>query len=300
MDLTQLELFRAVAEEGSISAAAQRMHRVPSNLTTRIRQLESELGVDLFIREKLRLRLSPSGWNFLDYTRRILDLVEQARSAVSGNEPQGAFVLGSQESTAAVRIPPLLAAYHQRYPKVELDLSTGPSGDMIDGVLAGRFAAAFIDGPVNHPLLEGVPAYDEELVIIAGRDHPPITRAQQVNGRALYAFRANCSYRRDFENWFVADGATPGRIFEMESYHGMVACVSAGAGLALVPLSMLQSMPAAANVSIWPIGKPQRPVQTWLTWRRGMRSANLLAMLELLGAEQPAATTADLPAPASA
>lgn len=284
MDLTQLELFRAVAEEGSITAAAQRVHRVPSNLTTRIRQLEAELGVQLFIREKLRLRLSPSGWSFLDYARRILDLVNEAKAAVTGNEPQGAFALGSQESTAAVRIPPLLADYHRRFPKVELDLSTGPSGDMIDGVLAGRFAAAFIDGPVNHPLLEGVAVYDEELVIIAGREHAPVSRAQDINGRAIYAFRANCSYRRLFEQWFVADGATPGKIFEMESYHGMVACVSAGAGLALVPLSMLQSMPGIDNVSVWRLEEPFRRAQTWLTWRRGMRSPNLLAMLELLPA----------------
>ena len=51
MDLTQLEMFNAVAEAGSITQAAAKVHRVPSNLTTRLRQLETELGVDLFIRE---------------------------------------------------------------------------------------------------------------------------------------------------------------------------------------------------------------------------------------------------------
>ena len=135
MDLTQLEFFRAVAQDGSITAAAGRLHRVPSNLTTRIKQLESELGAELFIREKSRLRLSPTGRSFLDYAERILDLVEEARQVASGAEPHGSFSLGSMESTAAVRIPELLARYHQRFPKVQLDLSTGPSGEMIDGVL---------------------------------------------------------------------------------------------------------------------------------------------------------------------
>ena len=111
MDLVQLEIFKAVAEHGSISAAAQQIHRVPSNLTTRIKQLEQDLGVDLFIREKSRLRLSPAGWSFLEYARRILDLVQEARATVAGEEPQGAFPLGSLESTAAVRIPALLAAH---------------------------------------------------------------------------------------------------------------------------------------------------------------------------------------------
>ena len=99
----QLEIFKAVAEQGSISAAAQLIHRVPSNLTTRIKQLEQDLGVELFIREKSRLRLSPAGWNFLGYARRILDLVQEARATVAGEEPQGAFALGSLESTATVR-----------------------------------------------------------------------------------------------------------------------------------------------------------------------------------------------------
>lgn len=289
MDLTQLELFKAVAEEGSITAAAAKVHRVPSNLTTRIKQLESELGVDLFIREKLRLRLSANGHSFLDYTRRILDLVDEARLAVSSGEPQGVFTLGSLESTAAVRIPPLLAAYHQRYPKVELDLSTGPSGDMIDGVLAGRFAAAFVDGPL-HPLLDGIPVFEEEMLLVTAKGHAPVTRALDVSGETVYAFRANCSYRRHLESWFIADGATPGRIFEMESYHGMLACVSAGAGLAMVPRSMLESMPGSSNVSAWPLGGEYSWRQTWLTWRRGTRSPNLLGMQEMLEGQASAAT----------
>ncbi len=72
MDLTQLEMFNAVALTGSITQAAAKVHRVPSNLTTRIRQLEADLGVSLFIRENQRLRLSPAGHNFLRYSQRTV------------------------------------------------------------------------------------------------------------------------------------------------------------------------------------------------------------------------------------
>ncbi|OLF53829.1 putrescine utilization regulator PtrR [Pseudomonas chlororaphis] len=282
MDLVQLEIFKAVAEQGSISAAAQLIHRVPSNLTTRIKQLEQDLGVELFIREKSRLRLSPAGWSFLDYARRILDLVQEARLTVAGEEPQGSFSLGSLESTAAVRIPALLAAYNQKHVKVELDLSTGPSGTMIDGVLSGRLAAAFVDGPVLHPSLEGVPVFEEEMVVIAPLGHGPITRGRDVNGASIYAFRANCSYRHHFERWFSEDAAVPGKIHEMESYHGMLACVSAGAGLALMPRSMLDSMPGCGTVSIWQLAQPFRFLQTWLIWRRGTVSRSLTHFVRLL------------------
>lgn len=111
MDLTQLEMFNAVALTGSITQAAQKVHRVPSNLTTRIRQLEADLGVELFIRENQRLRLSPAGHNFLRYSKQILALVDEARMVVAGDEPQGLFSLGALESTAAVRIPESLARF---------------------------------------------------------------------------------------------------------------------------------------------------------------------------------------------
>ncbi|BCU55721.1 putrescine utilization regulator PtrR [Enterobacter kobei] len=282
MDLTQLEMFNAVARTGSITQAAQQVHRVPSNLTTRIRQLEADLGVDLFIRENQRLRLSPAGHSFLHYSQQILALVDEARSVVAGDEPQGLFSLGALESTAAVRIPVTLADYNQRYPRIQFDLATGPSGTMIDGVIDGRLSAAFVDGPVMHPGLEGIPVYREEMMLVAPAGHPPVTRAAEVNGVSIYAFRANCSYRRHFESWFQADHATPGRIHEMESYHGMLACVIAGAGLALMPRSMLESMPGHHQVSAWPLAENWRWLTTWLVWRRGAKTRPLEAFIDLL------------------
>jgi DNA-binding transcriptional LysR family regulator len=282
MDLTQLEMFNAVAQTGSITQAAQKVHRVPSNLTTRIRQLEADLGVELFIRENQRLRLSPAGHSFLRYSQQILALVDEARMVVAGDEPQGLFSLGSLESTAAVRIPPTLALYNQRYPKIQFDLATGPSGTMIDGVTEGRLSAAFVDGPVMHPALEGVPVYQEEMMIVTPKGHAPVARASDVNGTSIYAFRANCSYRRHFESWFHADRATPGRIHEMESYHGMLACVIAGAGLAMIPRSMLESMPGHHQVDAWPLAEKWRWLTTWLVWRRGGMTRQLEAFITLL------------------
>ncbi|ELX6957948.1 LysR family transcriptional regulator [Salmonella enterica] len=233
MDLTQLEMFNAVALTGSITQAAAKVHRVPSNLTTRIRQLEADLGVSLFIRENQRLRLSPAGHNFLRYSQQILALVDEARMVVAGEEPQGLFSLGALESTAAVRIPALLAGYNQRYPKIQFALTTGPSGAMLDGVLEGKLNAAFIDGPLMHPGLEGIPAYQEEMMIVAPHGHSVI----------------------------------------------------AGAGIALMPASMLNSMPGHHQVEAWPLAEKWRWLNTWLMWRRGAMTRQLEAFIELLNAQ---------------
>lgn len=282
MDVTQLEMFVAIVDTGSISAAARRIHRVPSNLTTRIQQLEASLGVQLFIREHQRLRLSPAGHDFLSYSRRILALIAEAKQAITGEEPSGTLRLGALESTAAVRIPAILAEFNQRYPRVQLDLTTGPSGEMIKRVLDGSLSAAFVDGPLSHPALGGIPVFDEEMMIVTPSSLAPVKRAQQVDGLPLYAFRNNCTYRHHFEAWFAADEAAPGRIYEMESYPSILACVAAGAGVAQMPRSMLEIMPGSSQVNAWPLSDAWRWITTWLVWRHDAQTRQLHAFTQVM------------------
>lgn len=282
MNTTQLEMFVAVAETGSISAAARRIHRVPSNLTTRIQQLEASLGTSLFIRERQRLRLSPAGHDFLSYSRRILTLVDEAKMAVAGEEPSGSLRLGALESTATVRIPTLLAEFNQRYPRVQLDLSTGPSGEMVDNVLSGTLSAAFVDGPLSHPALGGIPVFNEEMMLITPQTLPRISSAQQVNGLPLYTYRDNCTYRHHIEAWFAAGHAAPGRLYEMESYPTILACVAAGAGVAQMPRSLLESMPGCIQVNAWPLTGSWRWLTTWLIWRHDAQTRQLQAFTQMM------------------
>jgi DNA-binding transcriptional LysR family regulator len=121
----------AVAEEGSVTRAAERLHRVPSNLSTRLRQLEEQLGVELFLRERQRLQLSPAGKVLLDYAHRLSALRDEALAAGAGGQPAGDFVLGTMYSTAAVHLPALLARYHQAYPAVNLQVQRRPSGELL-------------------------------------------------------------------------------------------------------------------------------------------------------------------------
>ena len=134
-----------------------------------------------------------------------------------------------------------------------------------------------------------MPVYREEMMLVTPAGQAEISRAAQVSGSDVYAFRANCSYRRHLESWFHADRATPGRIHEMESYHGMLACVIAGAGIALMPRSMLESMPGHHQVEAWPLAENWRWLTTWLVWRRGAMTRQLEAFIALLNERlQPA------------
>ncbi|MBP2167538.1 DNA-binding transcriptional LysR family regulator [Erwinia toletana] len=282
MDLTQLRMFCSVAETGSVARAAEQLHRVPSNLTTRLRQLEQELGTDLFIREKQRLRLSPMGHNFLCYAQRILALSEEALSMTRTGEPAGNFALGSMESTAATRLPALLAAYHQRYPAVALSLMTGTSGEIIERVRAGTLAAAMVDGPVAYDELNGCVSFREQMVLISSVDHRAIHSPADASGDTLFAFRHSCSYRLRFESWFRESGVQPGNVMEIQSYHAMMACVASGAGLAMIPWSVLSQMPDQQRVQVHPLPPQYRDSATWLIWRRDAFTPNVEALKYLI------------------
>jgi len=281
MEFSQLRIFQAVAEEGSITRAAERLHRVPSNLSTRLKQLEEQLGVDLFLRERQRLQLSPAGKVLLDYAAKLFALHDEAHAAVQGGQPAGDFLLGTMYSTAATHLPDLLAAYHRAYPAVNLQVQSGPSGELLEGLLTNRLDAALVDGPLEFAGLDGVPLCDERLVLITEADHPPVHSALDVQGRAVFTFRRGCSYRMRLEAWFAHDHATMGRAMEIESYQGMLACVIAGSGVALMSESMLASLPGRERVTVHPLAEPFASATTWLMWRKGMVGANLNAWIEL-------------------
>lgn len=289
MEFSQLRIFQAVAEEGSITRAAERLHRVPSNLSTRLKQLEEQLGVELFVRERQRLQLSPAGKVLLDYTGKLFALRDQASAAVMGGKPAGDFALGTMYSTAAIHLPALLACYHKQYPAVNLQVQSAPSGELLEGLLTGRLDAALVDGPLELAGLDGVPLCEERLVLITEIDHPPVRSARDVEGRSVFTFRRGCSYRMRLEAWFAHYHATMGRAMEIESYQGMLACVIAGSGVALMSESMLASLPGRDSVAMHPLAEPFVGATTWLMWRKGMVGANLNAWIEVQQAVYPAA-----------
>jgi DNA-binding transcriptional LysR family regulator len=283
VNFADLQVFKSVVDEGGVIRAASKLHRVPSAVTTRIKQLEASMGVKLFHRDKQRLHLSPAGELLLDYAERLIQLSEEARDVVTGTMPRGVFKLGALESTTASRLPPILAGFHSRYPDVRLELTTG-TNDWLLGQLAERkLDAVFIAEVPSGRTVEHIPVFAERLTLISSEDHAPIKRAGDVEGLSLIAFPEGCAYRRVLQRWLGADSLATFRVLDLSSYHAIVACVAAGTGVALMPESVLDTMPHA-NVRKHPIPKAQSQITTPLVWRRGEISASVLALRSLLAA----------------
>jgi len=282
MDLVELHIFKTVAEQGGITKAAAALHRVQSNVTTRVKQLEDRVGAKLFHRQGRRLVLSSEGKVLLAYADRMLRLSDEAQAALKGHGPHGVFKLGTLESTAATRLPPVLARYHRGYPAVRLELITGTSGALVDRVLRGEIEAAFVAEPFAEKSLETQHVFTEELVLITPKGHRRVTRPQDVDERIVLGFTTGCSYRRRLESWLGRSSIVAERVMEYGSYHAITACVAAGAGIAVVPKSVLRTTGVEGQVTVHALPASIAHAKTMLVWRSGYRSAPLDALRQEL------------------
>ncbi len=282
MDLIQLRMFCTVAHCGSIIGAAKQLYRVPSNLTTRIKQLEQELGVSLFIREKQRLSLSVPGRHFLSYANRILALSDEAINQFHQKEPCGQLSLGTMDSLAATRLPDILAAYHQLYPTVDLTLEIGTSGKIIRKLLNGQLAMALVDAPEEYEQCDSCVAFRDQLVLISSLSLADPLRPEHLSNLTFYTFDRSCSYRQRLELWLKTLSPVPIKFMELHSYHAMIACVAGGGGGAVIPLSLLEQITSPTQVKTHLLPEPYREITIKLLWRKDSPLPSIKAMASLV------------------
>ncbi|MBK3777929.1 LysR family transcriptional regulator [Azospirillum brasilense] len=240
MDLAGLRVVKAVADTGSVSRAAETLNCVQSNVTARLKRLEENLGVPLFLRLSRGMAPTPAGRVLADYADRVLRLVAQARDAVADAAGRGGRLsVGTMETTAAVRLPPILARFHAENPDVDLTLVPGPTETMLGEVLAGRIDGAFVSGAVEHPELVSRPVFEEELVLVE-----PASGITSESGRnTLLAFRRGCAYRARAETAMREAGRVPYRVMEFGALEAILGCVGAGMGVTVLPRVVVEREP---------------------------------------------------------
>ncbi|MDR2076570.1 MAG: LysR family transcriptional regulator [Desulfovibrio sp.] len=286
MELAALRTFISVVEKGGISRAAEELNRVPSSVTTRIFSLEDSLGVQLFLREGKRLYLTSEGRTLYSYARRIMELAYEAENQVRSKDPRGRFRIGAMESTAATRLPQPLADLHAKYPRLELELATGPSSMlMFKELLANKFDAVFVTDAPSDVRVESMPAFEEELVLIAAKGHRAVSEPEDIACKTILAFKEGCFYRKRLVAWFRVFNLEPDRIMDLSSYNVIFGAVAAGMGIAIVPTGIVELFPNKNAVSIHRLGSPFGRALTELVWRKGQYSANIAALQECLAGQ---------------
>jgi DNA-binding transcriptional LysR family regulator len=269
MDTGDLKIFEAVARLGGMNRAAAELNTVQSNVTARIKALEADLGCVLFERHARGVSLTEAGQRLLPYAGSAARLLADARRAVRDDGvPRGLLTIGSLETTAALRLTPLLAGYAGAYPEVDLVLRTGTTPELIGEVLEGRNDGAFVCGPVAHAELLEEPMFREELVMLAAPGVASSDDALAGGEVRIVVLRAGCSYRQRLETLLAQRGISVSRRLEFGTLEAIFGCVAAGLGITLLPRALIGPVWEAGRVSLHPLPAADARVDTVFIRRR--------------------------------
>jgi len=274
MESAELRIFQMVAREGSITKAASRLGYVQSNVTARIQQLEAELGTVLFFRHNRGMTLSSSGKTLLGYADKIVGLLDEATKALaSTSEPSGPLMIGSTQTAAAVRLPKLFASYYEQYPNVLLSLTTGHTQFLMEKVLHYELDGAFIGGECDHPELQSIPAFVEELVIVSSTT---IADLDEALARPILVYSTGCSYRAVLERFLHAHGQISPVIMEFGTIEAIIGGVSAGLGISLLPRSVTSRHEGEGIIRTHEVSDPLGHMKTEFIMRKDSFISNAL------------------------
>ncbi|WP_435969518.1 LysR family transcriptional regulator [Streptomyces sp. Qhu_M48] len=273
MELRLLATFEKVATVLSFTRAAAELGYAQSSVTGQIKSLESSLGVELFERLGSRIRLTGAGERLLPYARRMSELAEEARGAVTeAAEPSGPISVGTMESLTSYRLPPLLEYFHHRYPGVRLTLRPTLGDETRQALRQGTYDVGFLMEPdTEHEGLESEVLAPEPLVLVAAPDHPLAGRTalptEDLAASRLLGTEPGCPYRDLFEEE-LREWAPP--FMEFGTIEATKRGVAAGLGVALLPRVAVAAELSAGTLVPLPWEAPFT-LFTQLAWRRGKR-----------------------------
>jgi DNA-binding transcriptional LysR family regulator len=225
---------------------------------------------------------------------KIARLLNEAKRAVEDDgRPKGQLKIGSLETTAAYRLPSLIARYGSAYPAVDMSLKTATNLKLIEDVLNHELDGAFVCGPLDHPDLEHTVVFYEELVIATAPGRKKFS-SNIENGRLKILVKGEgCAYRDRLEEMLIRRGINISRI-EFGTLDAIVGCVAAGLGETLLPKSVLAPAVKEKRVEVHPLTPDEAKVETLFVRRRdAFVSSALGAFLEVALSENGLAQAAE-------
>lgn len=248
MELTPLRTFLALAREGNMTRAAAALHLTQPALSSQLTRLEEELGHRLFDRTPKGLVLTDTGRLFRGHVEEALGRLEEGRLALdrmAGLEI-GALAIGGGATATTYLFPPLLGAFHGRYPSIRLFVREQGSASVVEGILAGELDLGVVTLPI--PMAELVTAsgaklevetwVEDELHLIVPRDHPLAGRASfswaDLRGQPFVLFEAGSAVRGLIDRHLKDAGITVEIVMELRSIESIKQMVAAGIGAAFV------------------------------------------------------------------
>src|SRR6185437_6989059 len=246
MNLHHLAIFHAVAETGSISACAERMHISQPAISRQLKAFEQRIGVVLFERLPRGMRLTQPGEVLRDYAARLFAIARTAEAAVKemADARQGHLSIGASNTVGTYILPTLLARFRRGYPDVGISMFVGNTEQVSQGVADLRFMIGFIEGPLHVPDLRADRFIDDEILPVAAADHP-------LSGK-----------KRLLAAHLQRHGIHPGNIVEFGNTEAIKQAAVHGGGIAWLPRVCMPRELAARELVRLPVKLPtlRRPL----------------------------------------
>lgn len=246
MLFAHLESFVETARLGNVSRAAQALFLTQPAITARLKSLESDLGVELFVRTSRGMRLTDAGRSFLPYAERTLATIDEGRQLLTNLRQGtiGALVVAAAPAVSTYVLPRVLHAFRTTHPNVRLGVRTGHTEEVLEMVLRGE-AHIGIGRPIRHADIELVPLFDDEMLLVVSARHPFATRGKvsmaELAGERLVLFDRTSSYHDLTSSLFRQAGVVPASTLELDNVEAAKKMVQQGLGVALLPRMALAS-----------------------------------------------------------
>lgn len=241
MELRQIQYFIEVAKREHVTDAALNLHVAQSAVSRQIFNLESELGVDLFIRDGRNVRLTPIGKVFLDHMEQAVKVIENAKREVEEylDPEKGVVRIGFPSSLAHYTLPTVISAFREKYPEVKFHLKQGSFHDLTDSVVKGDIDMALLGPLPKHEKVKGTILFTENIVALLPTNHPLAGKRElslsQLQNDSFILFPQGFVLRDLIVNACQQIGFKPQVSFEGEDIDSIKGLVSAGLGVTLIP-----------------------------------------------------------------
>lgn len=290
MEVRQLQIFRALAEELNFTRTAERVHTVQSNVTAQIKALEEELGVPLFDRLGRRVALTDAGRRFQPFALQALAAMEQGERAIC-NEPSGPLRISAPESILTYRLPVVLRNFRRKFPHVEISFVSHIETTLAVELETGKLDLVInmCDAPLS-PAYKSLRFHTERIFLLAEPSHPLAGRRTikpcDLAGQQLLLTEPGCGYRAKLDKVLAMQNIRPGHITEFSSVEAIKQCVSAGMGIALLPAIVVARELRQNQFKALRWNGPSLDIATHVLWHKSKWvSPAMTAFLELIKAE---------------
>jgi len=222
MEIRQLKAFLAIAEAKTFTAGARRVNVTQAAISMQIRQLEEEVGLQLFTRTPRRVIMTEAGEYLLNRARKILrehDTALAEIAEVAGAE-HGRLRIGSASAEfASQQLPKILQNLRTKYPHGDLSVSAGTSQTLVDKIMHGEIDIAFVSLPVDNSSITTDLLFSDEIVAIAHPTHPNANEkfisAAALAGEKLILGERGGNTRRMIDDFFNAANVRPNVVMEL-------------------------------------------------------------------------------------